>query len=205
MKIKSVKTYYYKFSKKFINSKAFTLIEILVVVTIIGILAAIAFVNFNESQKKSRDARRISDIGELVKAVQLYHEKFNAFPDNVLGTESRACYFPYYSGFSATVSLPGCLAGSGTKAGQTTHGLVDKGIILDLPKDPKYPKGAYAYFGYPIDGADLNFKPNLYAMLHADLEYYHGSSGVAGSFRYPESGNWCAPTDNYEYCIRILP
>src|SRR4051812_31161735 len=50
----------------------FTLIELLVVIAIIGILASIVLASLNSSRKKSRDARRLSDLKQLQNALELY-------------------------------------------------------------------------------------------------------------------------------------
>lgn len=59
-----------------IKQKGFSLIELLVVVSIIGILIAVAVVSFSTMQKKARDSRRINDM----KAIQVAFEQY--FQDN---------------------------------------------------------------------------------------------------------------------------
>ncbi len=53
--------------------KAFTLIELLIVVAIIGILAAIAVPNFLNAQLKAKIAGTQSDLRTFVGAMQQYH------------------------------------------------------------------------------------------------------------------------------------
>lgn len=53
-------------------SKAFTLIEMLVVISLIGILAALALVSFGASQKQARDAQRKSDLKQFQTSIENY-------------------------------------------------------------------------------------------------------------------------------------
>lgn len=53
-------------------TKAFTLLELLVVMSIIGILAVIAFPNFMSARQRARDAKKKSDLKQIQKALELY-------------------------------------------------------------------------------------------------------------------------------------
>lgn len=55
--------------------KGFTLIEMLVVISLIGILAALAMVSFSSVQKQARDASRKSDIKQYQTAIESYASK----------------------------------------------------------------------------------------------------------------------------------
>ena len=52
----------------------FTLIELLVVIAIIGVLASIVLASLNSARRKSRDARRITDIKQIQLALELYYD-----------------------------------------------------------------------------------------------------------------------------------
>ncbi len=60
------------------NQKGFSLLELLVVISIIGILIGIGAVSYTTAQKKGRDAKRHGDL----KAMQSVYEQFYSNPDN---------------------------------------------------------------------------------------------------------------------------
>lgn len=66
------------------RSSAFTLIELLIVVAIIAILAAIAVPNFLEAQTRSKVSRVKSELRTLALALETYHSDANAFPQAIL-------------------------------------------------------------------------------------------------------------------------
>ncbi len=59
---------------------AFTLIELLIVVAIIAILAAIAVPNFLEAQTRAKVARVKADMRTIATAVETYHIDYDAYP-----------------------------------------------------------------------------------------------------------------------------
>jgi len=62
------------------TSRSFTLIELLIVVAIIGVLAAIAVPNFLNAQIRAKIARVQADMRNLGTAVEMYHTDYNAYP-----------------------------------------------------------------------------------------------------------------------------
>lgn len=71
--------------KKNKKNKGFTLFELLVSISIIGILTALATVSYSSAQKKARDARRIEDL-KLVQtaAEQFYTQNNYVYPSTTL-------------------------------------------------------------------------------------------------------------------------
>ncbi len=64
------------------NSKGFTLIEVLVVVLIIGILAAIAMPEYIKSVERSRMAEMVTLLGNIAQAQQRKYMHVNRYIDN---------------------------------------------------------------------------------------------------------------------------
>lgn len=74
------------------ESKAFTLIELLIVVAIIGILAAIAVPNFLNAQVRARIARVQSDAKSTATALEQYRLDNNAYPVDGMNLNPRGLY-----------------------------------------------------------------------------------------------------------------
>lgn len=82
----------------------FTIVELLIVIVIIGILAAITIVAYNGIQQRARDSARTSDISAIQKALELYRADNGGYPsvgtDNIgynLSTLSTALIPTYIS------------------------------------------------------------------------------------------------------------
>lgn len=62
------------------KQKGFTIVELLIVIVVIGILAAITIVAFNGVQQRGRDAQRKSDVAAITKALELYYIDKGEYP-----------------------------------------------------------------------------------------------------------------------------
>ena len=65
------------------NQRGFTLIELIVVVTIIGILAGVAIANVKWAQQKAREAALRHDLFELRKAIDDYYADRQKYPESL--------------------------------------------------------------------------------------------------------------------------
>ncbi len=97
------------------TTKGFTLIELLVVIAIIGILSSVVLASLSTARAKSRDARRISDLGQVQLALELYYDTNGSYASSTSGLQA----------FSAATA-------------NTAHvgKLVAGGYLPKLPTDP---------------------------------------------------------------------
>ncbi len=66
-----------------IKKQAFTLVELIVVITRLAILSTVACVSFQWSAQWSRDSVRLSDMKSMEKVLKLYHLTQWKYPDRV--------------------------------------------------------------------------------------------------------------------------
>lgn len=139
-----------KIKKKFLVSReGFTLIELLVVVSIIGLLASVVMVALNSARAKSRDAKRIADISQMQKALEMYYDEKGYYPQVIHGfTSDSSCAAPVVEGGPTVPAQAGC-------------GHCNRWCYLDdvlkkyMSKAPREPMGSatwsyyYAYTGNP--------------------------------------------------------
>jgi len=97
------------------KSEGFTLIEILVVATIIVLLTATAIVTYSVFLKQARDAKRKTDLEQIRAALEMYRSNNDTYPITGLSqlttptiyiqtvpTDPKDSLYTYY--YSATVS-----------------------------------------------------------------------------------------------------
>lgn len=62
------------------EQRGFTLVELLIVIVVIAILAAITLVAYNGISERARDARRVNDIQTIAKEINLYNIDHSGVP-----------------------------------------------------------------------------------------------------------------------------
>lgn len=62
------------------KNSAFTIVELLIVIVVIGILAAITIVAYNGIQQRARDSQRKSGIATIQKALEMYRIDNGGYP-----------------------------------------------------------------------------------------------------------------------------
>ena len=71
--------------KKIRKSNGFTLFELLVSISIIAVLTAVAMVSYSGLNKKTRDSRRTADLEKIRIALEASRQIGNTYPSNIAG------------------------------------------------------------------------------------------------------------------------
>ncbi len=95
------------------KQNGFSLIELLVVISIIAVITAVGMTNFLGARERARDARRKSDLVQLKNALRLYYNDYKKYPASDSGTYIMGC------GADGTTTCPGSCAGGAFAAGGT--------------------------------------------------------------------------------------
>jgi prepilin-type N-terminal cleavage/methylation domain-containing protein len=132
------------------KSRGFTLIEVLIVVTLLGIIAAVIYGSFNRGTAQSRDTQRMADLRNLQNAIELYKQEKGRYP---LG-----CNSPGWSGQSGADYA--CSSGN-----QYILDLAPK-YIRTLPKDPKL-NGNNSGYAYLVNADGTVYKLVAYRTVEA--------------------------------------
>ena len=67
------------------SKKGFTLIELIVVISIIGVLSTLIINNLNDARARARDSKRKQELSGLKTALRLYYNDYQTYPDAAAG------------------------------------------------------------------------------------------------------------------------
>ncbi|OGZ42129.1 MAG: hypothetical protein A3C80_01800 [Candidatus Ryanbacteria bacterium RIFCSPHIGHO2_02_FULL_45_43] len=138
----------------------FTLLELLIVITILALLASIITPSVSGFRSKARDTRRILDLREIRKALEFYHNDQNNYPFSNFTQPYYYCDSSLGWFRSSTVGDhcdigplgPGSSAGPSPGdywySSSNLQPLVDAGYISKLPTDPSGAGAKTHYYMY---------------------------------------------------------
>ena len=150
----------------------FTLVELLVVMTIIGILATLIVGGFRSSQMRGRDAQRKSDLKQLSNALEIFYSDYGKYPP-AAGTQIAACSYNPANG-------------TGVACAWGTSEMTD-GKTIYFKTIPKEPEGTRTYV-YKV-----NSNQNKY-QLYAHLENTEDKNCIGGDCTNPGITQTCGGT-----------
>ena len=136
-----------------VNKRGFTLVELLIVISIIGILSTIVYINWSNAQLKARDNKRKADLQAVSSALVLY------YADN-----------KYFIAKPSSGGTPVSGQRIGFNVSELTL-LETKNYISDLPEDPLNQIGAEKACKYLyLQNNDDGIKPQQYKLLSTSAE-----------------------------------
>ncbi len=160
------------------------MIELLVVVSIIGLLSSVVLASITSARAKARDSQRISDMREMQKALELYRLEHGDYPR---GNEWWYC----------SCGVGDCV----NKWGDVLQPLVDDGFIPKLPTDPRNGEqtgdGYLCYEYLAKDNTDTS-SWSCGGETRTDYEYVLHFTLETGGFNFPEVTN---SDDRFTSCI----
>jgi len=150
------------------GKKAFTLIELLLVIAIIGFLSTLIFLNAKSTRARARDSARAEDLFQIRNALELYYADHKEYP--------------------AMFSGPGpeyCVAISGAPDNWLSP------FLTSLPKDPL---GKYAYQycqQYQSSGGNYNLQTyTLWTSFEVSPGNVNETLWPVGDYRPQEEYNY---------------
>ena len=103
--------------------KGFTLVELLVVLTVIAVLVTISVFGLQGARESARDSRRKSDLETIRSGLEIYRADCDAYP--------------------SSITFGGSLRG--TVANPSAACSTSNTYIAEIPQDPQDPSRAYRY------------------------------------------------------------
>jgi prepilin-type N-terminal cleavage/methylation domain-containing protein len=139
--------------KKYLSG--FTIVELLVVISIISLLAGIAVVNFGDARAESRDKVRQNTLLEMQVALKLYEQQYGRYPEAGCGGDTD------WTG-------PGLQGSLGVECDEYIVGLAPD-FISALPVDPLQKNGVDHGYAYKVDIDGNAYKLMSYQTAEVDL------------------------------------
>ena len=178
------------------TKSGFTIVELLIVIVVIGILAAITIVAFNGIQGRARDSQRVQDMNSIIKALEVYKIQNGNYPAAV-GTPNAGGWEVSTNGTTATTFL-NALKTSGTVSSIPVdpRNTADTSIVNGLDPMSSSEKWLYFYYRYAAgtSGCDAS-RGDFYILGVAQMD------GVAADQSAPNSPGFSCPSRSWNGAV----
>ena len=145
------------------QKRGFTLIEVVIVVAVIGILAAVVLASVGEARKKARDTQRKSDLQQIQLALRLYKDTNGTYPPSGCGNGAGI----FVNNGNYKWASPGLGTVSNyVECENYISGLVP-GYIAALPKDPNKENVDNLGFSYMTSVDKSEYKLLVYGTVES--------------------------------------
>jgi prepilin-type N-terminal cleavage/methylation domain-containing protein len=136
-------------------SRGFTLVEIVLVITIIGIFSTVAMSSFSDARAQARDKVRLASLQQLQLALELYKDKNGVYPDEGCGdNDTWTGPGPHPSAWGNDADCPEYIVGLAPT------------YINELPRDPSAEMVDDRGFIYQVSGDNRTYK----VLVHRSVE-----------------------------------
>jgi prepilin-type N-terminal cleavage/methylation domain-containing protein len=145
------------------KTRGFTLVEMVVVISIMLVLSGVGLFSYNEASKKARDTDRQADLRLVQTAVELYKQKNGLYPEGCNGPNA-------WSGqtgtqYSCTSGGPQYIIG------------ISPAYIRFLPQD-KHLNGTDSGYAYYVNSARTSYKIIAFRTVETEtVDYDHKLKG----------------------------
>ena len=174
------------------SSLSFTLIELLVVIAIIGLLATVVMIAVGGVRAKARDAKRVSELDNFIKAVQMYYLDNGKYPGE--GDSAGAQISPKCSS-----DIMNDLAGAGY-LGSSLADPIDDGTCANLSSDDLFFYGwdsghcCEGSYCVSINRLETQWAIDILKQKFGDLHFVTGGGDVN-----------IGTGDDFNYCFQENP
>lgn len=158
------------FKRQRMKKEGFTLIELLMVIAIVGVLSSVVLISLMSGKGKARDGRRMNDLDQIRKALQVYYSSYGTYMGTGSGCGSGGNgngWFNYSNPTSYPISMAQCLINTG---------LATTEIIDPTGGRTSTPASGFSYMKYTCAGGTF-----IYAKLESRSQSSTATDGTCCS------------------------
>lgn len=166
------------------QKSGFTIVELLIVIVVIGILAAITITAYNGIQNRTRDASVQADLAHLAKQFELFYADKGIYPTTTTDLESLTVNInkgAYWLDAGSPYNLVPCTSPNGQQFTITAIPVSGKRLYVTNGGGVREYTGPTAWTGA------TNYGPMCDSTLSGSI-VISGGSGYAGSWRVWTNG-----------------